>query len=126
MQKKQNIRWMITSFLLGLTLLWLFWATGASAETHGMGGDGTHAMGEGGGLTSSGLYALAAGLTIAIAAFGGAVGQGRVGVATMEGIARNPQAQKSMFIPMIIVLALIESFVIFSFVISIVIVGKIT
>ena len=73
---------------------------------------------------SSGLYALAAGLAIAIAAFGGALGQGRVGAAAMEGIARNPQSQKTMFIPMIIVLALIESFVIFSFAVAMIIAGK--
>ena len=73
----------------------------------------------------SGLYAIAAAAAIAIAAFGGAVGQGRVGAAAMEGIARNPQAQKIMFIPMIIVLALIESFVIFSLAIAMIIVGKI-
>ena len=73
----------------------------------------------------NGLYALAAGLAIAIAAFGGALGQGRVGAAAMEGIARNPQAQKIMFIPMIIILALIESFVIFSFAIAMIIAGKI-
>ena len=71
-----------------------------------------------GGAEGNGFYALAAGLAIAIAAFGGALGQGRVGAAAMEGIARNPQSQKIMFIPMIIVLALIESFVIFSFAIA--------
>ena len=74
---------------------------------------------------NSDFYALAAGLAIAIAAFGGALGQGRVGAAAMEGIARNPQSQKIMFIPMIIVLALIESFVIFSFAIAMIIAGKI-
>ncbi len=84
--------------------------------------EGTGSAAEAGG---SGLYALAAGLAIAIAAFGGALGQGRVGAAAMEGIARNPQAQKIMFIPMIIVLALIESFVIFSFAIAMIIAGKI-
>ena len=72
----------------------------------------------------SGLYALSAGLAIALAAFGGALAQGRVGAAAMDGIARNPQAQKTMFIPMIIVLALIESFVIFSFAIAMIIAGK--
>ena len=46
---------------------------------------------------SRGFYALAAGLAIAIAAFGGALGQSRVGAAAMEGIARNPQSQKIMF-----------------------------
>ena len=74
--------------------------------------------------SGSGLYALAAGLAIAIAAFGGALGQARVGAAAMEGIARNPQSQKTMFIPMIIVLALIESFVIFSFAVAMIIAGK--
>ena len=74
--------------------------------------------------SGSGFYALAAGLAIAIAAFGGALGQGRVGAAAMEGIARNPQSQKTMFIPMIIVLALIESFVIFSFAVAMIIAGK--
>ena len=85
--------------------------------------EGMQQMEETGGGGS--LYALAAGLAIAVAAFGGALGQARVGAAAMEGIARNPQSQKIMFIPMIIVLALIESFVIFSFAISMIIAGKI-
>ena len=75
--------------------------------------------------SNNGFYAIAAGLAIALAAFGGALAQGRVGAAAMDGIARNPQAQKTMFIPMIIVLALIESFVIFSFAIAMIIAGKI-
>jgi len=75
--------------------------------------------------TVKGYYALGAGLAIALAALGGALGQGRVGAAAMEGIARNPQAQKVMFIPMIIVLVLIESFVLFSFVVSLLLAGKI-
>ncbi len=75
--------------------------------------------------TVKGYYALGAGLAISIAALGGALGQGRVGAAAMEGVARNPQAQKIMFIPMIIVLALIESFVIFSFAVSMILIGKI-
>ena len=75
-------------------------------------------------LSTPAMYALAAGLAIALAAFGGALAQSRVGAAAMEGIARNPQAQKVMFIPMIITLALIESFVIFSFAIAMIIAGK--
>ncbi len=74
---------------------------------------------------NGGFYALSAAIAISVAAFGGALGQGRVGASAMEGIARNPQAQKIMFIPMIIVLALIESFVIFSLAISMILVGKI-
>ena len=67
---------------------------------------------------------LAAGLGIGIAAFGGALGQGRIGAAALEGIARNPSAQQKIFNPMIIALALIESLVIFTFLICIFLVLK--
>ncbi len=74
---------------------------------------------------SSPVLAVAAALAIGIAAMGGALGQGKVGAAAMEGLARNPQSQKSMFVPMIIALALIESLVIYALVIAFQIVGKI-
>lgn len=61
---------------------------------------------------------LAAGLCIAIAAFGGALGQGKTAAAALEGIARNPAAQGKIFVPMIIGLALIESLVLYAFVIA--------
>ncbi len=79
---------------------------------------------EAGGSSSGGSMALAAGLAIGLAAFGGALGQGKVGASAMEGIARNPQAQKDMFVPMIIGLALIESLVIYALVIAFQLVGK--
>ena len=62
--------------------------------------------------------ALSAALAIAIAAFGGAIGQGRTATAALEGIARNPAASDKIFIPMIIGLALIESLVLYAFVIA--------
>lgn len=68
--------------------------------------------------------ALAAGFGIAIAAVGGAMAQGKAVTATMEGIARNPGAAGKMFVPMILGLALIESLVIYSLVISFTLVGK--
>ena len=61
--------------------------------------------------------ALAACLGIAIAAFGGAIAQGRAAAAALEGIARNPAAQPKLFVPMIIGLALIESLVIYALVV---------
>jgi F-type H+-transporting ATPase subunit c len=70
------------------------------------------------------VIALAAGFGIAIAAFGGALGQSRAIAAGLEGIARNPSAQNKIFIPMIVGLALIESLVIYALVISFVLVGK--
>lgn len=69
--------------------------------------------------------ALASGLTIAIAAFGGAWSQGRTVAAAMEGIARNPGAQEKMFIPLVLGLVFIESLVIYALVIAFFLQGKI-
>jgi F-type H+-transporting ATPase subunit c len=68
--------------------------------------------------------ALAGGLGIAIAAFGGALGQGRAAAAALDGIARNPSAADKLFTPMILGLALIESLVIYALIISFVLVFK--
>lgn len=81
---------------------------GASAAMAAEGAAGDH----------SGMGAMAAGLCIAIAAFGGALGQGKTAAAALEGIARNPAAQPKIFVPMIIGLALIESLVLYAFVIA--------
>lgn len=69
--------------------------------------------------------ALAAGLGMGIAAFGGALGQGKAAAAALEGIARNPSASDKLFTPMILGLALIESLVIYSLVISFMLFGKV-
>lgn len=61
---------------------------------------------------------LAAAIAISVAAFGGALGQGTTAKAALEGIARNPAAQGKIFVPMIIGLALIESLVLYAFVIA--------
>jgi len=70
------------------------------------------------------MIALACGLGIAIAAFGGAMGQGKAAAAAIEGIARNPGAYQKVFTPMILGLALIESLVIYSLLISFLLVFK--
>lgn len=67
------------------------------------------------GMGDKGLYALGAGLILGMAALGGTLGQGKIGAAAMDGIARNPQAGKDMFTPMMIGLALVESLVILAF-----------
>ena len=74
---------------------------------------------------NKGLIALATGLTIAIAAFAGALSQGKAAVAALEGIARNPGARKDLFVPFILALALIESLVIYALIIAFVLGGKI-
>jgi F-type H+-transporting ATPase subunit c len=72
----------------------------------------------GGASVGAGLIALGSGLAIGLAAFGGGLGQGRIGGSAMEGIARNPGASDKMFVPMILGLALIESLVLYAFVIA--------
>lgn len=70
------------------------------------------------GSDGKGLIGLGAGLAIGLAAIGGALGQGKTVSSALDGIARNPAAQGKIFTPMIIGLALIESLVIYAFVIS--------
>jgi F-type H+-transporting ATPase subunit c len=72
----------------------------------------------------SGWAFVAAGLAIGIAAFGGSLGQGRVAAAALEGIARNPAAASKLGTPMILGLALIESLVLYAFVIAFLVYGK--
>jgi F-type H+-transporting ATPase subunit c len=62
--------------------------------------------------------AMAAGIAIGAAAFGGALGQGRAAAAALDGIARNPNASGKLFVPMILGLALIESLVIYALLIA--------
>ena len=76
--------------------------------------DAAHAAGG----SDKGLIALGAGLAIGVAALGGALGQAKTAASALEGIARNPAAQGKIFTPMIIGLALIESLVIYAFVIA--------
>lgn len=75
---------------------------------------------EGGEVGAMGYAGLAACIGIGLAAFGGALGQGRAAAAALEGIARNPGAAGKITTPMIIGLALIESLVIYAFVIAII------
>ena len=67
---------------------------------------------------------ITAGFPLGIAAFGGALGQGRASAAALDGIARNPSAADKLFTPMILGLALIESLVIYALIISFVLVFK--
>jgi len=64
-----------------------------------------------------GVKAIAAGVGFAIAVFGGALGQSRIGAAACEGAARNPGAAGKIQTMMILGLALIESLVLFALVI---------
>ena len=67
--------------------------------------------------SGAGLKAIAAGIGFAIAVFGGALGQSRIGAAACEGAARNPGAAGRIQTMMILGLALIESLVLFALVV---------
>lgn len=97
----------------------LAFAGSAFAEEHAM------AMGGHNEFTVKAAIALAIGFGLAIAAAMGAIGQSKAATAALEGIARNPGSQDKVFVPMILGLALIESLVIYSLVISFMLLGKI-
>lgn len=63
---------------------------------------------------SIGIRTIAVGVGFAIAVFGGALGQSRIGAAAVEGAARNPGAAGRIQTMMILGLALIESLVLFA------------
>jgi F-type H+-transporting ATPase subunit c len=75
--------------------------------------------------SQGGWIAIAAGIGLGLAAFGGALGQGRTASTALDGIARNPGAADKLFTPMILGLALIESLVIYSLLIAFLLQNKI-
>jgi F-type H+-transporting ATPase subunit c len=105
---RKRVMWILA---LTLALSCLFVSAAAAAE---------EALGQ----QAKSYIGLACGLAIAIAALGGGLGQGIAISKGLEGIARNPEAQPKIFIPMIVGLALIESLVIYALVISILLYAK--
>ncbi|HEX7670415.1 MAG TPA: ATP synthase F0 subunit C [Polyangiaceae bacterium] len=76
-------------------------------------------------FTVQAAAAIGAGMAIALAALGGALGQGKAAAAALEGISRNPGAAPRIQTPMILGLALIESLVLFAFAVSFLLYSKI-
>ncbi len=73
---------------------------------------------------STGSAYWAGGICMGLAASVVGYAQSRAAVAALEGIGRNPAAQKAIFIPLILSLALMESLVLFAFVIANGLAGK--
>lgn len=93
------------TLLLVSTVLMTFGASFAMAEEVASGHSDPYAS-------------LASALAISIAALGGAIAQGKTASAALDAIGRNPSARDKVFVPMIIGLALIESLVLYAFVIA--------
>ncbi len=69
----------------------------------------------GGGDETAKWIVITAGFAMAIAAFGGALGQSKVAAAACEGMARNPGARPGLFLFMILGLVFIETLALFTF-----------
>lgn len=65
-----------------------------------------------------GWVALGVGLMMGLAVFGGTFAQSRAAATALDGIARNPAASDKFTVPLILSLALIESLVLFAFLIA--------
>jgi F-type H+-transporting ATPase subunit c len=75
--------------------------------------------------SAGGWIGLGAGLGIGLAAFGGALGQGRASSAFLDGVSRNPGASDKVFVPMILGLVFIESLAIYALIIAFLLLNKI-
>jgi len=85
------------------------------------------AQGTASGPADQNMYiAIAIGFGLGIAVFGGAFGQGRAIAASVEAMARQPEAGGRIFGAMIIGLALIETLVIYIWVTTFVMMGRMT
>ena len=73
-----------------------------------------------------GLVALGIGIMMGLAVLGGTLGQSKAAASALDGIARNPAASGKFTGPLILSLALMESLVLFAFLIAILIQGALT
>ncbi|MBM4303438.1 MAG: ATP synthase F0 subunit C [Deltaproteobacteria bacterium] len=80
--------------------------------------EGAHAA------TGGSFGIVAVGLAMALAVIGAATAQGKIGTAFMDGVSRNPGAQKSMFVPLILSLVFVETLVLFTFLVAQSLLGK--
>ncbi len=74
---------------------------------------------------TTGLIAIGAGLAIGLAAIGIALGQGILAGKAMESMGKQPEAMSGIRSSMIIAMAIMETIGVLSFVIAIVLAGKI-
>jgi F-type H+-transporting ATPase subunit c len=88
--------------LVVLVLVMLVVAPAVFAQDAGAGGGGKS------------LSAIAAGIGMAIAAFGGALGQGKIASSACEGVARNPGAAGAIRASMILGLVFVETLALFT------------
>lgn len=81
-------------------------------------------VGAAAGNHAAGAGYMAAGLCMGLAAAVVGFSQSRAAVAALEGISRNPSATKNIQTPLILSLTLMESLVLFAFVVAFTLAGK--
>ena len=96
-------------FMSALMMLLVVATAMAQAQAPGAAGATDHSTG------NSWVIPAIPGFAVAIAAFGGALGDGRAIAAACEGTARNPGAGGRIFTMLLLGLALIETLVLFTF-----------
>ena len=73
----------------------------------------------------TGIIAIAAGIAMVCAALGIGIGQGMLGSKAMEAMGKQPEAAGSVRTAMIVAMAIMETIGVLTFVIAIVLAGKI-
>ncbi|MBK7889699.1 MAG: ATP synthase F0 subunit C [Bdellovibrionales bacterium] len=73
-----------------------------------------------------GWVALSVGIMMGLAVLGGTLGQSKAANAALDGIARNPAASGKLTLPLVLSLALMESLVLFAFLIGLSLQGSIS
>lgn len=73
-----------------------------------------------------GLVGIGIGIMMGLAVLGGTLGQSKAAAMALEGIARNPAASGKLTVPLILSLALMESLVLFAFLIGLFLQGSLS
>ncbi len=95
----------------------------AQEAAHAAAGNTTTAAAVG---STVGLVALGIGIMMGLAVLGGTLGQSKAAATALDGIARNPAAAGKFIGPLILSLALIETLILFAFVIAFLMQGAVT
>ena len=75
---------------------------------------------------SIGYVGIGIGIMMGLAVLGGTMGQGRAAASALDGVARNPAASDKITVPLILSLALMESLVLFAFLIAFLLQGSVS
>jgi len=100
---KKLVTWAALAVVLAATAL----PAPAAGEPAGTDKPGAKAAETGGGVAKA-ISTVAACLGAGLAALGGAYGVGKIGSMTVESMARQPEASREMFAPMIVSAGMIE------------------